>query len=60
EAAQIHTVAQLVSQEENDLLALRSFGKTSLREIKRKLEEIGLSLGMTLPEGIQIEEPASF
>jgi DNA-directed RNA polymerase subunit alpha len=30
-----------------DLLKIRSFGKTSLREIKRKLADIGLSLGMT-------------
>jgi DNA-directed RNA polymerase subunit alpha len=27
-------------------LKIRSFGKTSLREIKRKLADIGLSLGM--------------
>ena len=33
---------------EGDLLKVRSFGKTSLREVKRKLQEIGLSLGMTL------------
>jgi DNA-directed RNA polymerase subunit alpha len=32
---------------EADLLKIRSFGKTSLREIKRKLADIGLSLGMT-------------
>jgi DNA-directed RNA polymerase subunit alpha len=30
-----------------DLLKIRSFGKTSLREIRRKLADIGLSLGMT-------------
>jgi DNA-directed RNA polymerase subunit alpha len=28
------------------LLKIRSFGKTSLREIKRKLADIGLTLGM--------------
>jgi DNA-directed RNA polymerase subunit alpha len=59
EAAQIRTVAHLVTHDENDLLALRSFGKTSLREVKRKLEEIGLTLGTKLPEGYQLEEPAS-
>jgi len=32
---------------EVDLLKIRSFGKTSLREIRRKLADIGLSLGMT-------------
>jgi len=46
EAGKIETVGQLVFMEEVDLLAIRSFGKTSLREIKRKLQEMGLSLGM--------------
>jgi DNA-directed RNA polymerase subunit alpha len=32
---------------EADLLKIRSFGKTSLREIYRKLGDMGLSLGMT-------------
>jgi len=31
-----------------DLLKVRSFGKTSLREVKRKLADLGLSLGMDL------------
>ena len=31
-----------------DLLKVRSFGKTSLREVKRKLADMGLSLGMDL------------
>jgi hypothetical protein len=30
------------------LLKVRSFGKTSLREVKRKLADLGLSLGMDL------------
>ena len=51
ESARISTVSELVQKEEADLLAVRSFGKTSLREVKRKLEELGLSLGMQLPEG---------
>ena len=38
-------------KDENELLAVRSFGKTSLREVKRKLEELNLTLGMDLPEG---------
>ena len=49
EAANVETVGQLVAHTEADMLKIRSFGKTSLREIKRKLEELGLSLGMTLP-----------
>ena len=50
-SAKIRTVAQLVQKTEADLLAVRSFGKTSLREVKRKLEEIGLNLGLKLPDG---------
>jgi DNA-directed RNA polymerase subunit alpha len=54
ESARIDTVAQLVSQSDADLLKLRSFGRTSLREVKRKLQEIGLDLGMPMPEGFQV------
>ena len=49
EAAQIETVGQLARMSEADLLKIRSFGKTSLREVKRKLQEMGLALGMSLP-----------
>ncbi len=45
ESAEIETVGQLVSLSEAELLKIRSFGKTSLREIKRKLADIGLGLG---------------
>ncbi|MFH1718964.1 MAG: DNA-directed RNA polymerase subunit alpha [Planctomycetota bacterium] len=47
ESAKTETVGQLARMTEGDLLKIRSFGKTSLREIKRKLADIGLSLGMT-------------
>lgn len=46
ESAKIQTVGQLAMMTDADLLKIRSFGKTSLREIKRKLADIGLSLGM--------------
>ena len=46
ESAKTETVGQLVKMTEADLLKIRSFGKTSLREIRRKLADIGLSLGM--------------
>ena len=49
ESAKINTVADLVSKTENELLKVRSFGKTSLREVKRKLSEMGMELGMELP-----------
>jgi DNA-directed RNA polymerase subunit alpha len=51
ESENIMTVGQLVRLTEEDLLAIRSFGKTSLREVKRKLADLGLSLGMDL-EGV--------
>jgi len=44
-------VGQLVTKTDAELLQLRSFGRTSLREVKRKLQDIGLDLGMQLPEG---------
>ena len=48
ESAKISSVRELVQRNEPDLLKVRSFGKTSLREVKRKLVEMGLSLGMDL------------
>ncbi len=47
ESNHIETVGQLVQKTDADLLKIRSFGKTSLREVKRKLADLGLSLGMT-------------
>ena len=57
ESARIESVAQLVQLTDADLLKLRSFGRTSLREVKRKLQDINLDLGMTLPEGMAVEKP---
>ncbi len=51
ESARVQTVGELVSKSENDLLKLRSFGRTSLREVKKKLLDMGLDLGMAMPEG---------
>jgi DNA-directed RNA polymerase subunit alpha len=48
EAAKIITVDDLVRLDENQLMQLRSFGKTSLMEVKRKLAEMDLSLGMNI------------
>src|SRR4051812_6047038 len=46
ESAKIQSVRDLVKKSDADLLKVRSFGKTSLREVKRKLADMGLSLGM--------------
>src|ERR1700733_11180215 len=48
ESAKIATVRDLVKKTDAELLKVRSFGKTSLREVKRKLTDMGLSLGMDL------------
>jgi DNA-directed RNA polymerase subunit alpha len=48
EAARIATVGELAQKSEADLLRLRSFGKTSLREVRRKLADLGLSLGLQI------------
>jgi DNA-directed RNA polymerase subunit alpha len=50
ESAKISTVRELVKKTDADLLKVRSFGKTSLREVKRKLADLGLSLGMDLDQ----------
>jgi DNA-directed RNA polymerase subunit alpha len=54
ESFKIQTVADLVSRQESDLLKIRSFGRTSLREVTKKLTDIGLTLGMPLPEGVAV------
>jgi len=57
ESARIQTVADLVSKSDADLLKVRSFGRTSLREVKKKLTDINLDLGMSLPEGVNLTSP---
>ena len=42
----ILTVRELVSLTESELLKVRNFGKTSLKEVKLKIQELGLALGM--------------
>lgn len=46
--ASIETIAELVIMPESEMLKFRNFGKKSLNEIKAKLEEMGLHLGMDL------------
>lgn len=45
--ANITTVGELAQKTEAEMLKYRNFGKKSLNEIKQKLVELGLSLGMT-------------
>jgi DNA-directed RNA polymerase subunit alpha len=45
----ITTVRELVIRTDDELLEVRNFGETTLREVKAKLAERGLHLGMKLP-----------
>ncbi len=45
--ANITTVGELAQKTESEMLKYRNFGKKSLNEIKQKLSELGLTLGMT-------------
>lgn len=49
ESENITTVRDLVSRTEAQLLEVRNFGETTLQEIREKLADIGLRLGMRLP-----------
>jgi DNA-directed RNA polymerase subunit alpha len=49
ESENINTVRDLVSRTEDQLLAVRNFGETTLTEVREKLSDIGLRLGMRLP-----------
>jgi DNA-directed RNA polymerase subunit alpha len=46
--ANINTIGELVVMNEPELLKFKNFGKKSLNEIKAKLHEMGLGLGMDL------------
>lgn len=45
--ANITTVGELAQKTEAEMLKYRNFGKKSLNEIKQKITDLGLSLGMT-------------
>lgn len=46
DGAEITSVRQLVTMPEADVMKLKNLGRTSLTEIKNKLAELGLELGM--------------
>jgi DNA-directed RNA polymerase subunit alpha len=48
DGANLRTLFDLVSLSESEVINLKNLGKTSLTEIKNKLTERGLSLGMTV------------
>jgi DNA-directed RNA polymerase subunit alpha len=49
ESENINTVRDLVSKSEDQLLEVRNFGDTTLNEVRAKLTELGLRLGMRVP-----------
>ena len=49
ESENINTVRDLVSRTEDQLLEVRNFGETTLNEVRQKLAELGLHLGMRVP-----------
>jgi DNA-directed RNA polymerase subunit alpha len=49
ESENINTVRDLVTRTEDQLLEVRNFGETTLNEVREKLADIGLRLGMRLP-----------
>lgn len=49
DSANIHTIGELVSMSENEVMNLKNLGKTSMTEIKTKLASLGLTLGMNVP-----------
>ena len=50
--ANITTVGQLAQKSEAEMLKYRNFGKKSLNEIKAKLAELGLSLGVKFDDDL--------
>jgi DNA-directed RNA polymerase subunit alpha len=50
--ANITTVGQLAMKTEQEMLKYRNFGKKSLNEIKDKLQQLGLTLGMKFEGGM--------
>ena len=55
--ANITTVGQLAEKSESEMLKYRNFGKKSLNEIKDKLTQLSLSLGMKFENGLVDPQP---
>jgi DNA-directed RNA polymerase subunit alpha len=53
ESEGITTVRDLVNRSDDELLEVRNFGETTLKEVKAKLEDRGLHLGMKLPASLR-------
>jgi DNA-directed RNA polymerase subunit alpha len=51
EAEGIRTIGDLVARSEDEMANLKNFGRTSLKEVQKKLEPLGLSFGMDVGAG---------
>jgi DNA-directed RNA polymerase subunit alpha len=49
ESEGITSVRDLIMRSDDELLEVRNFGETTLKEVKQKLQERGLHLGMKMP-----------
>ncbi len=57
-AANIKTVADLVSKREQELLKYRNFGRKSLAEVAEIIQNLGLSFGMDVEKYLNEDRPA--
>ena len=53
QAAGIKTIGELVSKEEGEMLKFKNFGRKSLTELTKKLDELGLKFGMDISNYFQ-------
>jgi len=59
-AANIKNIAELVKKDERELLTFRNFGRKSLDELGRLVENMGLHFGMDVDKYLEgVEIPAS-
>ena len=54
ESENLLTVRELVSRSEDALLEVRNFGETTLTEVRDKLTQMGLHLGMRVPPAVGV------
>ncbi|MDB5035092.1 MAG: DNA-directed polymerase subunit alpha [Chlorobi bacterium] len=58
-AANINTIADLVSRQENEMLKFRNFGRKSLAELTDIIDEFGLTFGMDVDRYLKMDESNS-
>jgi len=54
-AANIKTIGDLVSRDEQDMLKFRNFGRKSLTELNKILEDKGLHFGMDIDKYLKAD-----